>query len=205
MHHTFPLLSSVFINEIFQRLPWLADQSIIPMLRRPSSSSKPCMEQLPPVWPSSLVLIQRRVPDDDSKVGLATTVTFYDSEAGGNLIQITPDESSLPVLWDLELDTHHSYYFEPSSATCKAIDFPVGILRQDFLKDAEPLGEVENWDGDGTVCGWTKADFIDYYANKETGRPTYWYFHTMKAEFRVLYYEENPDIDPILFVPPDYC
>ena len=163
------------------------------------------MDRTPPIWPSSLILVQRIIPDPDSKVGPATAVTYYDSKAGGNLIQITPDNSSEPVLWDLELSTHHSYYFKPSTQTCKAIDFPVGILRRNWLKDAEPMGEDSSWDGGGSVCGWTKADFIDYYADKETGKPSHWYFHTMKATFQVVYYEANPSIDQSLFVPPDYC
>jgi hypothetical protein len=195
MHTSFPLLASAYITSLVQRL---LDTTTI------TNVHPPCIERQPPIWPSSLIVVQRRIPDADSRVGPATTVTYYDSNVFGNLIQITPENSSEPVLWDLELDNHHSFYFSPSMQTCKAMDFPVGILRRDWLKDAEPLGEVRDKDG-GTSCGWTKADFIDYYADKETGYPTSWYFHTMKATFQVLYYQEDADIDPSLFVPPDYC
>jgi hypothetical protein len=201
MYASFRLLASAYITSLMQQLLDTTTTTITNVNHPPL----PCIERQPPMWPSSLIVVQRRIPDADSLVGPATTVTYYDSNVGGNLIQITPDNSSEPVLWDLELDTHHSFYFSPGKwQTCKAIDFPVGILRRDWLQDAEPLGEVQDEQG-GTSCGWTKADFIDYYVDKETGYPTSWYFHTMKATFQVLYYKENADIDPSLFVPPDYC
>lgn len=224
--------------------------------------SSPCDHQSPPVWPRSLVVVQQRIPDRDSRVGPATTVTYYDYDRGANLIQIHPEPNcgeehdggdcdgsetttKKPVVWDLELNTGHSYYFVPSQKSCTAVDFPVGILRPDWLEGATPLGpSVSTWrraransgdfDGGGggsdskddetssgeavanvtdrLVCGWTKVDFIDYYTDADTGLPDSWYFHTMKATFRVLNYTAigepswSPDtIDPALFVPPDYC
>ena len=170
-----------------------------------TSSNDDCQYQSPPKWPRKLILVQRRIPGPGSKVSNATVVTYYDSDLGGNLIQITPDNNDEPVLWDLELDTHHSYYFYPDTQTCTPFDFPVGILKRDFLQDAQPLGESFTKNGK-QVCGWTKLDFIDYYADKHTGDPVSWYFHTMKATFSVISYQENPtSIDPALFVPPDYC
>ena len=110
------------------------------------------------------------------------------------------------ILWDLELNSGHSYNFTPSQQTCKAIDFPVGILRPTWLKGATPLGPSNSWDESGRiVCGYTKVDFIDYYIDAKTGVPDSWYFHTMKATFQVLNYTANPTIDPALFVPPEYC
>ena len=194
----------------------------------------------PPVWPRALVVVQRRVPDRDARVGPATTVTYYDYERGANLIQIRPDPArgeggkTAPVVWDLELNTGRSYYFVPSARTCTAVAFPVGILRPGWLEGATPLGRsASTWrraHGDGeseargaappgeaaatdrAVCGWTKGDFVDYYADAATGVPDSWYFHTMKATFRVLNYTAIGDlswshdtIDPALFVPPDYC
>eukprot|EP00957_Ditylum_brightwellii_P183296 13962122-Ditylum_brightwellii.AAC.1 len=68
-----------------------------------------------------------------------------------------------------------------------------------------------SWDGSRRVCGYTKADFIDYFVDKETGKPSSWYFHTMKAAFNVLYYSEPPEDDELdetdwsVFDVPDYC
>jgi hypothetical protein len=152
--------------------------------------------------------VQRCIPDaEGSKADLATTVTYYDSDVGGNLIVITPDNRTKPTLWDLELNSHHSYYYTATpegNGTCKAVDFPVGILRRDWLMNAQPLGKIV-LENDRVVCGWTKADFIDYYADIHTNEPARWYFHTMKATFNVLSYQENPSIDPVLFRPPSYC
>lgn len=208
MHASFPMLVSTFINSIAQRIlstDYFETTKHLVSYSHGDTKDIPCQEREPPMWPSSMIIVQKQIPDQDSKAGPATTVTYYDAKQGANLIQITPDDPQLPVLWDLELNSHHSYYFEPSQRTCKRIDFPVGILRQDFLKDATTMGESTSANGNGISCGWTKADFIDYYADKETGEPTSWYFHTMKATFQVLYYEENPTIDPSLFIPPDYC
>ena len=77
------------------------------------SSSTNCTAAQPPVWPTTFTLVQRRIPDDPT-AGNATTVTYYDFEHGANLIQITSDDDPAAVLWDLELNSHHSYYFTPS-------------------------------------------------------------------------------------------
>lgn len=206
-------------------------------------SSRSCWNRSPPVWPRSIVVVQKRVPDSDARLGPATTITYYDYDRGGNLIQIIPENTDgskkNAVVWDLELNTGHSYYFVPSEQSCTAVDFPVGILRPDWLQGATPMGpslstwrrapnngnhqnqngnynngggEVSSLNGgdassatDRLVCGWTKADFIDYYADASTGLPDSWYFHTMKANFYVLNYTETDNIDPALFVPPGYC
>ncbi|CAB9516960.1 expressed unknown protein [Seminavis robusta] len=177
-----------------------------------TQASASCFDRDPPIWPKSLIVVQQRVPDADSKVGPAKTITYYDYEAGGNLIQIFPQEeqdgttNDDKVLWDLELNSGHSYYFNPSQQTCRPMKFPVGILRPNWLEGATPLGPSTSWDGSGrTVCGWTKVDFIDYYVDATTGVPDSWYFHTMKASFQVLEYRENPVIDASLFTPPEYC
>jgi hypothetical protein len=149
----------------------------------------------PPIWPNSLITTQRRIPDMDSKVGPAITVTYYDYNFGANLIQIYPDDDddmneNNNVLWDLELNSGHSYYFTPSKQTCTPIKFSVGILRPDFLQDNDtiPLGPSYTKDSNKLVCGWTKANFIDYYIDPITNIPDSWYFHTMKATFQVLNY-----------------
>ena len=90
----------------------------------PAAEDIECSDRPPPTWPSRLVVVQRCVPDTNSSMRSATSVTYYDSEAGANLIQITYDEDeeppkegaesagSSPVLWDLELNDG-SYYFYP--------------------------------------------------------------------------------------------
>lgn len=192
-------------------------------------TKSPCSDRSPPVWPHALVIAQLRVPDSDSKVHPSTTITYYDYEQGGNLIQDYPEAEGKSVLWDLELNNKHSYYFRPLEQSCKPVDMPVGILRPNWLEGATPLGPSwstwrraphdiggtsqqllntkRNEETDRLVCGWTKLDFIDYYADAETGEPDSWYFHNMKASFRVLNYTVVPSntIDPTLFVPPDYC
>ena len=250
-HLTFPPLafaSSLLYFVFAQRLPFLSFQEIMvysmttgyqkyPVATamvlshqkeyvQTSSASSTCWDRPPPVWPNSLVIVQRRVPDPDSNVGPATTVTYYDYNLGGNLIIISPNSTTTnaetsdkysinsngnsndnrDVLYDLELNSGHSYYYYPSKQTCKSVDFPVGILRPNWLQGATPLGPFKSWDGSGrVVCGWTKADFIDCFVDATTGIPDSWYFHTMKATFQVLNYTENPIIDPALFNPPEYC
>ena len=76
----------------------------------------------PPIWPERMMIVQRKVPDNVTQEA-ATTVTWYDSVAGANLIQISPDSNNSDVLWDLELDMH-SFYHTPSRRTCKPMNFP---------------------------------------------------------------------------------
>mmetsp|Transcript_36701 Transcript_36701/g.117911 ORF Transcript_36701/g.117911 Transcript_36701/m.117911 type:complete len:191 (-) Transcript_36701:2960-3532(-) len=158
----------------------------------------------PPVWPRRFTLVQRRTPDPDAAVEPATTVTYYDADRGANLIVITPDSNMSDVFWDLELDDHRSYYFTPTRRSCKPMEFPVGILRTDWLANATALGPsvVNGRD----VLGFTKVDFIDYYADAQTCEPVRWYFHTMKARFDSIYWAPGlaaPDAS--WFTPPEYC
>ena len=159
-------------------------------------------ERGPPVWPEQLVLVQRKVPDDDS--GNSTTVTYYDWKRQANLILITPDANETDVLWDLELGNHHSYYFTPTRATCQPMRFPVGILKPNWLANATCLGEVMVL-GRKTV-GWTKEDFITYYADAVSDDPVSWYFHTMQARFDTIYYAPGAQVpSDDYFLPPSYC
>jgi hypothetical protein len=68
-----------------------------------------CPVDRPPTWPRQFVLVQRKIPDAGSASGNATTVTYYDWDAGANLIVITPDADESDVLVDLELTSGHSY------------------------------------------------------------------------------------------------
>ena len=176
--------------------------SVFSLLLPALVSANPGCDAGPPIWPNQLVLVQRRIPDDDS--GNATTVTYYDWLRQANLIQITDDGDPANMLWDLELGTRHSFYFTPTQQTCQAIQFPVGILRPDWLANATCLGPRTVL-GRATI-GWTKEDFIDYWADATTGEPVSWYFHTMQARFDTIYYAPGAQVpSEDYFVPPSYC
>ena len=169
-------------------------------------SHSACPTDRPPVWPSSFTLVQRRIPDNATAgPALASTVTYYDWDvAKANLIVITPDANASDVLWDLELDSGHSYYYSPGRRTCDAIRMPVGILRPDWLANATSLGR-RTVNGRAVVA-WTKADFIDYYADAETCDPVSWYFHGMKARFDTIFWAPNLRApSAAYFAPPDLC
>jgi len=165
-------------------------------------AAAPPLCRAPPTWPAQFVIVQRKIPDDDS--GNATTTTYYDWKRQANLIVITPDSNETDVLWDLELGSHHSFYFFPSRRSCKAMTFPVGMLRPDWLANATCLGPRQ-LNGRATIA-WTKVDFITYYADAVTLEPVSWYFHTMKARFDTIYYAPGQQIeDAAHFLPPEYC
>ena len=79
---------------------------------RATGAAVDCRSGIPPVWPHRFTLVQRKIPDNAS-LGLSTTVTYYDWAQGANLIVITPDADPSAVLFDLELNSRHSYYFTP--------------------------------------------------------------------------------------------
>jgi hypothetical protein len=137
----------------------------------------------------------------------ASTITYYDFEQGANLILITPDANQSDVLHDLELDTKHSYYFTPARHSCFEMDFPVGILRPDWLKGARYLGKKPcPFSHDRASCEvWTKAEFIDYYADTSSCTPHAWYFWEMAAWFVTTSYTPNATAPTGSFIPPTYC
>ena len=120
------------------------------------------------------------------------------------MIVITTDGEEADELWDLELDSGHSFYFSPHAASCAPMRFDVGILRPDWLSNATSLGARTV---NGREClGWTKADFIDYYADAVTCEPVSWYFHSMKARFDTIFWAPELRVpDDAYFVPPVYC
>lgn len=78
--------------------------------------------------------------------------------------------------------------------TCRTRNFTVGILTPDWLAHATYLG-IEMVDN--RKCHkWTKSEFIDYWADVESGVPIRWIFLWDGAVFDILQY--HPDI-----VPPD--
>ena len=101
---------------------------------RATGAAVDCRSGIPPVWPHRFTLVQRKIPDNAS-LGLSTTVTYYDWARGANLIVITPDADPSAVLFDLELNSRHSYYFTPS-AVWKAAAQRLRPIRQ--LQHATP-------------------------------------------------------------------
>eukprot|EP00747_Dinoflagellata_sp_TGD_P209416 gnl/TRDRNA2_/TRDRNA2_82813_c0_seq1.p1 gnl/TRDRNA2_/TRDRNA2_82813_c0~~gnl/TRDRNA2_/TRDRNA2_82813_c0_seq1.p1 ORF type:complete len:241 (-),score=28.98 gnl/TRDRNA2_/TRDRNA2_82813_c0_seq1:53-775(-) len=166
-----------------------------------------CSASTPPSWPVRFKVRQRKVPanDQDCSAGSCSNVTtYYDWERQANLIVDQPDDPAKTTLWDLELGNQHSYYFHPANKQCSFIHFAVGILRRDWLDGANYTG-VSVING-RHVLGWTKADFIDYYADADDCTPVRWYFHGMKASFDTISYLEGemvPDVS--FFEPPSYC
>jgi hypothetical protein len=60
--------------------------------------------------------------------------------------------------------TGTSFIFSRDQPVCKTLHFDVGILTPDWLADAKYLGQTA---ADNFVTNvWTKADFINYYADK---------------------------------------
>lgn len=158
--------------------------------------STSCDEDHPPIWPHRFRIVQNKFQNN------ATTstkvVTYYDFDYGANLILDGE-------LHDLELNNHSSYYFFPHNETCTEIPMPVGILRPDWL--------ISNFTSLGTstidgkkVFGYTKDNFIDYYADASDCSPVRWYFHSMKARFDTVKYEPGVSVpNQTWFVPPAYC
>ena len=74
---------------------------------------------------------------------------------------------------------------------------PVGILRPDWLVNATSLGrKVVN----GRPCvGWTKQDFIDYWADEETCEPVSWYFHGMQVRTEMAEMESGGALSVVLW------
>jgi len=81
------------------------------------------------------------------------------------------------------------------------IAMPAGILRRDWLSNATYMGKFEI-NGKSTY-GFTKVDFIDYYADVETCEPIRWWFHGMKAGFDTIKYSPGLEVpNTTWFEPP---
>lgn len=155
-----------------------------------------CDEDHPPIWPHRFRIVQNKFQNNATTS--SEVVTYYDFDYGANLILDGE-------LHDLELNNHSSYYFFPHNETCTEIPMPVGILRPDWL--------ISNFTSLGTstidgkkVFGYTKDNFIDYYADASDCSPVRWYFHSMKARFDTVKYEPGVSVpNQTWFVPPAYC
>mmetsp|Transcript_55490 Transcript_55490/g.119776 ORF Transcript_55490/g.119776 Transcript_55490/m.119776 type:complete len:207 (-) Transcript_55490:81-701(-) len=174
---------------------------------RPSAAFKAdCSAEKPPTWPVRFRAEQRRVPtsDPNCEANCSNVTTYYDWERQANLIIDQPDFGKDGPLWDLELGNHSSYYVHPLKETCMYMHFQVGILRPDWLQNATYMGKSTIQGV--SVHGWTKVDFIDYYASVEDCSPVSWYFHTMKTSFNTIgFFPDEAVPDESYFRPPDYC
>ncbi|TKY60520.1 hypothetical protein E2542_SST17619 [Spatholobus suberectus] len=133
---------------------------------------------------------------------LQKTDLWYDWPKGRNFNII---QHQLSVLkYDLEWDNGTSFYYtlEPFDKTCKVVHFEVGILRPDWLRGANYLGQeyVDNF-----LCNvWEKVDFIWYYEDVLTRRPVKWTFYSgMTAH--VMTFEVGAVLEDEYWQAPVYC
>ncbi|CAI5992072.1 unnamed protein product [Closterium sp. NIES-64] len=138
----------------------------------------------PRLWPERFhaVLFQNR------SGRLALTELWYDWPGGRNMNAIRP-QLSAGTLMDVEWSNGTSFYYNLQERSCKVIKFPVGILRPDWLVGAVLVREGEVVDGKFRCRVWTKADFILYYEDMETGFPVKWIFLGSGGIFHVLSFE----------------
>ena len=87
------------------------------------------------------------------------------------------------------------------------MSFPVGILARDWLHNASYLGvrPCPFASASSKCAAWTKASFIDYYADIETCEPMAWWFWDMKAFFVTEKFTANASAPDGYFKPPAYC
>lgn len=102
---------------------------------------------------------------------LRLTDLYYDWPRRRNLNLIRYQLSGDP-LYDVEWNNGTTFYFD--SATCRTEQFPVGVLRPDWLADGVYLGRESTG---GIDCHlWGKEGFVVYYEDVLTRRPVRWNF-----------------------------
>ncbi|WIA41265.1 hypothetical protein OEZ86_004870 [Tetradesmus obliquus] len=122
---------------------------------------------------------------------------------GANLNIIANQLGKAGTVWDLEWNNGTSFIFSRDEPVCKVLHFDVGILTPDWLAHSTHLGQTET---DTFVCDvWTKADFINYYADVDNAKPVRWTFLWSSAEFHVLEFNENEALPKKLWQAPKYC
>ncbi|XP_010525636.1 PREDICTED: uncharacterized protein At4g14100-like isoform X2 [Tarenaya hassleriana] len=101
---------------------------------------------------------------------LQKTDLWYDWVNGRNFNIIQKQLGELT--YDLEWNNGTSFYYTlGESGKCREITFEVGILRPNWLEDAEYVGVRHV---DGFLCNaWTKVDFIWYYEDVESKLPAW--------------------------------
>eukprot|EP00775_Hariotina_reticulata_P006608 gene6608-6836_t len=107
------------------------------------------------------------------------------------------------TVYDLEWNNGTSFIFKKSEPACKVLTFEVGILYPDWLSNATYLGQgvVDTF----ITNAWTKAEFINYYADQATNRPVSWTFLSSNAEFHVLEWVEGATLPEKEWQAPPYC
>lgn len=122
-----------------------------------------------------------------NKSGVLQKVDLWYDWPNGRNFNIIQNQLNAVVVYDLEWTngTSFIYTLHPSDRHCKVVQFPVGILRPNFLEGATYLGQehVDNF-----LCNvWTKVDFIVYYEDVLTRRPVKWFFYSGLV-LSLLYY-----------------
>lgn len=142
-----------------------------------SKSSDPT----PQPWP--LQFHSRQIMNDSEGV-LQLADLWYDWPNGRNFNIIQNQLGALT--YDLEWDNGTSYFYTlDSDQICRTHQFPVGILRPNWLDGAKYLGQKYV---DGFLCNvWEKLDFNWYYEDVVTKKPVYWEFYTGTNSFLTFF------------------
>lgn len=164
-----------------------------------SAPAMACTIDVPPIWPRQFRLLQNKTAIGASADPPHEVTTYYDFVFGANLILDG-------TLHDLELNDRRSYYWhDGDDENCTKIKMPVGILRPDWLRSNVSSLGVSTVNG-RKVFGYTKDDFIDYYADVDTCEPVRWTFHAMKMRFDTIAFEPNVTVPSLeWFEPPSFC
>jgi hypothetical protein len=146
------------------------------------SASYSMAEPIPAVWPEQFHALMFM-----NKSGVLQKVDLWYDWPNGRNFNIIQNQLNAVVVYDLEWTngTSFIYTLHPSDRHCKVVQFPVGILRPNFLEGATYLGQehVDNF-----LCNvWTKVDFIVYYEDVLTRRPVKWFFYSGLV-LSLLYY-----------------
>mmetsp|Transcript_9935 Transcript_9935/g.14924 ORF Transcript_9935/g.14924 Transcript_9935/m.14924 type:complete len:206 (-) Transcript_9935:76-693(-) len=157
----------------------------------------------PPVWPEKFHAILYQNRSDD----LAIVDLYYDYTVGRNLNLIRSmhddDAGSQGELWDVEFNNKSSFYYHPRAKTCTKMEFPVGILKPNWLENATYLG-IEYTQGYHCHV-WTKADgFITYWDEVSTRKPVKWIFGSGMEEY-VMKWIVNETLPDSQWEIPNYC
>ncbi|XP_071725063.1 uncharacterized protein At4g14100-like [Rutidosis leptorrhynchoides] len=154
-------------------------------------------EPVPTPWPHqfhSLLYMNRSGT-------LQATNLWYDWTNGRNF-NIIQDQLG-KLTYDLEWDNHTSFiYTLDSNKECRVLQFPVGILRPNWMDGATYLGQQQV---DGFLCNvWEKVDFIWYAEDVVTKRPVYFIFYTGYSA-HVMTFEVGAVLEDEKWQAPVYC
>ncbi|KAL3687199.1 hypothetical protein R1sor_013508 [Riccia sorocarpa] len=158
-------------------------------------------DPVPKPWPLQFhARIYENSTDNQGTKENAIIDLYYDWVNGRNYNIIQKQLSQ--TVWDLEWGNGTSFYFDLEAKSCRRVTFPIGILRPDFLSDAQYLGvrTLNTF----TCNVWEKADFITYYEDVETQRPVGWLFFTGMFQ-HVIVIEEGAVLSDPYWQAPSYC